>query len=120
MIEVQNAEQDNMLEIKALEKLSEQDLDMLVPVLEDHVNTHNPSCLLVIIENFKGWSDSAAFWKDIKLDTKFAGKFNQIAVAGDREWEKWLIRIFGPAASSEIKYFPLTDLSEARNWLINY
>lgn len=117
MIEVLNAEQDNILEIKAMEKMSPEDLNKLTPVLEDHVDANEEPRLLVLIEKFKGWTEPAAFWKDFELDAKFIGKFSRIAVAGDREWEKWMVKIFAPLTPGEIKYFDIRDLPRARTWL---
>lgn len=117
MLEVLNTKRDNILEIRTENKVSEQDLEQFVPVLKDHIADHEHPCLLVTLEGFEGWSEITAFWKDLKLDSKYADQFNKIAIAGDKTWLKWLTKTFSSAVSSEIKYFDKTELQHARNWL---
>lgn len=117
MIEVLNTDQDNILGIKSSEKMTPEELDKMDPVLEDHIEAYANPRLLMVIEDFKGWSEPKAFWKDFKLDSKSIGEFDQIAFVGDREWENWFVKIFAPIAPGKIKYFDIGDLPRARIWL---
>ncbi len=118
MIDAQSNEQsDGLLEVKASEKLTKADLDHLEPVIEKYVAETIRPRLLLVMEEFDGWEDVGAFFKDLHMDSKYIGKFDRIAISGDAEWEALLTKMVNPLTSSEIKFFDLAKITQARKWL---
>lgn len=97
-------------------KLTKGDLDDLVPVLKKHISASKDPHLIMILEDFKGWEDTAAFWKDLQLDVEYIGHFDRIAVVGDQKWEEWGTRLVDPITKEELKFFPIDQAEDAWNW----
>ena len=118
MIEV-NTSRDNILPIYVTNKLTKGDLDDLVPLLKQEIAKSDHPHLLMIMEDFKGWEDTAAFWKDLKLDNEYIGFFDRIAVVGDKKWQEWGTRLVNPITKEELQFFPLSNAEIAWNWIQN-
>lgn len=116
MIEVNEKMSNGILAMKASGKLSEEDLNNLVPVLKKHVAENSDPHLIMILEDFKGWKDTAAFWKDVQLDAEYIGHFDRIAIVGDKKWQDWGTRIFNPITKEEWKFFPIDKAADAWDW----
>lgn len=115
MIEVNTKTDKDILAIKATGKLTKGDLDDLVPVLKKHISASKDPHLIMILEDFKGWEDTAAFWKDLQLDVEYIGHFDRIAVVGDQKWEEWGTRLVDPITKEELKFFPIDQAKDAWN-----
>lgn len=117
MIEVNR--ENEVLALHISGKLSEQEFDALALPLREYVQQVADPHLLMIMEHFTGWKSTAAFWKDIKLDVQYIGKFERIAIAGDRKWQQWATRLLNPLTRSRMRFFDLDDTDEAWNWIEN-
>ena len=117
MIEIDNSPNTEILEVKAIETLSQSDFDHLRPVLEKHVAENTQPRLLLVMEEFKGWDDTKALWQDLKMDTKHINDFVRIALVGDAEWEKWMTKLVNPLTPNEIRFFKPGKIAHARRWL---
>lgn len=118
MIDVQSNEQsEGILEVKASEKLTKADLDHLESVVEKYVAETIRPRLLLVMEEFGGWKDAGAFFKDLKMDSKYIGEFERIAVIGDAGWKAMLTKMINPLTSSEMKFFEHAEITQARRWL---
>lgn len=118
MIDVQENPNSNILELKVVEELTASDIDHLEPVVDKHVKESDHPCLLLLMEEFSGWEDAAAFWKDLKMDTEYISDFNRIALLGDAKWEEWFTKLIDPVTPNEIKFFELHKIEHARKWLL--
>ena len=112
-----NASQDNILSINVSNKLTKGDLDDLVPLLKEKVAESDHPHLLMILEDFNGWKNAETFWKDLKLDNKYIGSFDRIAVVGEKKWQKWGTKLVNPITKEELKYFPIDQLDNAWEWI---
>lgn len=119
MIEV-NAETDhNILTIKASGKLSKEDLDDLESALKKFTTVSDDPHLIMVLEDFSGWEDTATFWKDLQLDTEYIGHFDRIAVVGDKKWQEWGTRLVDPITKEKLTFFPIDQANKAWDWLRN-
>ncbi len=117
MITIQENYNDDVLQLTVQGKLSEEDLSDLVPDLKKHIeNTDHPH-LLMLLDRFGGYESASAFMKDLKLDSQYIGKFDRIAVIGDKEWEKWAVQVLNPITSEDLKFFSLNEKDQAENWI---
>lgn len=118
MLTVNNNESQNgVLALQVTDKLTEGDLNDLVPVLKKHVSQHNDPHLILVMENFKGWEDAAAFWKDLRLDAEYIGSFDRIAIIGEEKWQQWGTQLLNPLFNEELQFFSLDHAGSAWNWI---
>lgn len=117
MIEVKEATNESILVMRVTGRLTKDDLERLVAPLQEHVEHSDNPRLLMIMENFKGWENVAAFWKDLKLDTTYIGYFEKIAVIGEEKWEQWLIDLTNSLTKSEMKFFETDEADNAWSWI---
>ncbi|WP_441000456.1 STAS/SEC14 domain-containing protein [Fodinibius sp. SL11] len=117
MIELNAHTDDDILAIKVSGKLSKADLDDLKPALNKFTTVTDDPHLIMILEDFGGWADTAAFWKDLQLDAEFIGYFDRIAVVGDKQWQEWGTKLVNPITKEELMFFPIDQSKEAWNWV---
>lgn len=117
MIDVRDNSAPDVLEMKVTQKLTSADYDHLEPVLEKHVAESVRPKLLLIMEQFSGWDSPEAFWKDLKLDTAYLGKFHRIALVGDARWEEWGTKLINPLTPADMKFFKPKETRHALRWL---
>jgi hypothetical protein len=117
MIEIQEGKSPETLEIKIMEKVSEADLDHLIPVMKAHIAETADPRLLLIMEEFGGWDSVGAFLDELNMEANYLQKYNRIALVGDQPWEKWMTKIRNIVTAHEIKFFPAASIQHARKWL---
>lgn len=108
--------QHNIIYTIAEEKLTDEDYDRLIPLLQEKVRSFGKIRWYFEMKQFEGWSLSA-MWRDIKFDFKNLENLERIAMVGDKKWEKELTLLMKPFTGAQIKYFELTDKEEAKNWI---
>lgn len=116
MIEVNEHANQGVLALKVTGTLTEEDLDDLVPTLKTHISSEDPH-LLMIMEDFHGWEDAAAVWKDLQLDAEYIGYFDRIAVVGNKKWQEWGTRLMNPITKEELKFFSIDQAEKAWEWV---
>jgi hypothetical protein len=43
--------------------------------------------------------------------------FDRIAMVGDRKWEKWMATLGKPFTRAKIRYFDVSEIDAAWNWI---
>lgn len=117
MIDVQEIQTPDVLEVKVTEKLSSADFDHLKPVIEKHIAESAHPKMLMVMEQFSGWDSAKTFWKDLKMDASYIGKFDRIAMVGDAKWEEWGTKLISPVLPAKIKFFKPEETQYALRWL---
>ena len=112
---VENTE-TRMLEVKASGKLSANDYETLEPGVEKLIESSGKIKVLFIMHDFHGW-EMGAVWEDIKFATKHCHDIDQIAMIGEKDWERWMATICKPFTMAKIKYFEAHDMESAWDWL---
>jgi len=105
------------LEMRVYGKLTHEDYQTIVPMLDNMINSIEDPQINVLIDArlFEGWELKAA-WDDFKFGIKNLLKFNKIAVVGNSSLKKFLVKLanwFMP--SGEIKYFE--TINDAYEWI---
>ncbi len=116
MIEVNAHTDDDILAIKASGTLSKEDLDDLEPALNKFTTASDDPHLIMILEDFGGWHDTASFWKDLQLDAEYMGYFDRIAIVGEKKWQQWGTQLMDPITKEELKFFPIDRAGDAWKW----
>ena len=73
--------------------------------------------ILAILENFSGW-ERGADWNDLDFMISHGNEIAKIAIVGEPRWEPEALAFAGAGfRRAPVKYFPTTQLAEARAWL---
>lgn len=104
------------LYFKAVGKLTHEDFELMVPMLESTLGEvrHPDVKALFDCTEFQGWELQAA-WDDFKLGLRHGNVFTKIAIFGKKPWHKAMSNIAKWFTSGEVKYFE--DANDARVWL---
>jgi ubiquinone/menaquinone biosynthesis C-methylase UbiE len=105
-----------LLEVHASGKLRHEDYVRFVPEFDRLAEQHGKLRVLFEMENFHGW-DASALWDDIKFDLRHFAAIDRLAIAGERNWQKWMGKVCRPFTSAGIRYFNNAELDRARGWL---
>ena len=73
-------------------KLSHQDYERFVPLLEKLIEEHGSVRCLVEITDLHG-IELRALWDKIKPNVRHARQIERCTVVGDRAWEAWMTRL---------------------------
>ncbi len=73
--------------------------------------------VLVIVGGFKGW-EHGADWGDMDFFVDHDRQIEKIAIVADPKWELQTLMFAGAGVrSGQVKFFPPTQLTQARAWL---
>lgn len=73
--------------------------------------------LLAILEDFQGW-EKGADWNDLDFMLTHGEGIAKIAIVGDKRWEAEALAFAGIGfRRAPVKFFPSSDLAEARAWI---
>ena len=116
MIEQIPQSSEKVLGFKLSGKLHDEAYKNFVPVIDGAVTKQGKIRLLAQFNDFHGW-DLHALWDDIKFSTTHCTKIERIALVGDKAWEKWMAKVCKPFTMAKIKYFDLSEVDAAKEWL---
>ena len=92
--------------------------DRLGPWLEQRLaGPTRPLRLLVLAQDWQGWVSLDAAWADLKLDLRFAGKFERVAIVGDSRWQEWMTNLSRLFISTELRWFDASQAEAAKAWV---
>ncbi|MFC3032433.1 STAS/SEC14 domain-containing protein [Pseudoalteromonas fenneropenaei] len=118
-IGVERLEQQIFVSLKAVGKLTHDDYQLMIPLLESALNQVERPHIDVLFDasEWQGWELQAA-WDDFKFGLKHGKEFNKIAVVGAGvSSESWLATVASWFVSGEVRFFD-TRLN-ALAWLDN-
>ena len=116
MIEQIAQTSENVLGFKLSGKLHDEDYKMFVPVIDAAAAKQGTIRVLAQFDDFHGW-DLHALWDDIKFSTTHCTKIERIALVGDKAWEKWKAKVCKPFTMAKIRYFDVSEIAPAKEWL---
>lgn len=107
----------SVIEVIVNGRLLREENKELIVQLEAAIERHGSIRLLIRLEDFRG-VDIRAVIEGLKSDCRHLGKFERIAVVGDRLWEEWITRIGALVVTVETRYFDVHSLPEAEAWIL--
>lgn len=97
--------------------LTDDDYRVFVPAVEEELDkAAGPAKMLVILEDFHGWTPKA-IWDDIVLTTHHFHDLQRIAVVGESRWERWMTIVCRPFTGAKIRYFDADEEQGAWEWV---
>lgn len=116
MIEELDSRSGNTLGFKMIGKLHDDDYRTFVPRVDQAIAEEGKIRMLAWFHDFEGW-DMHALWDDIKFATTHCTKIERLAMVGERTWEKWMAKVCAPFTMAKVKYFDVSEIDAAWQWL---
>jgi hypothetical protein len=116
VIETIQMDSPNILGFKLSGKLHDEDYKTFVPTVEAAVTAEGKVRLFAQLEDFHGW-DMRASWDDFKFGLKHNRDIERVAMVGDHKWERWMSVLCRPFTSAKVRYFDVSEIDAARNWV---
>ena len=113
---IELAASGNLLEVQLSGKLTKESYQELVPVVDEQIQQHGKLRILVVLNDFHGWT-VGAMWEDMKFDLKHWKDIERLAIVGESSWEKGMATFCKPFTAAKIKYFEHSQVDEAREWV---
>ena len=109
----------DVLAIEAVGNVTHEDYrSILIPKAEAMMAEGPIKMIFVIGKEFSGY-DLEALWDDGAFGIKHWREFKRIAVVGDQAWMRAAVSIFAPFFPAEVRLFNLSELSAAKDWIID-
>jgi hypothetical protein len=116
MVQIESIE-GNTIGVKVVDKLTDEDYkNVLVPGLEQVLESHDKVRVLVDATDFEGWNPAAA-WDDVTFGMKHRNDFEKLAIVGGKEWMNWGAKLGARFMSGAVKTFSSEELEQAREWI---
>jgi hypothetical protein len=118
MIEVLSESERNILILRAVGKLTDQDYkNVLSPRLESIIRKQGKARLLLDMgDEFHGW-EGAAMWDDFRFGMAHRNDFEKVGVIGGPRWVAWCMKLGALLMSGEVRNFAASERDEAFTWI---
>ena len=104
------------LEVSVTGKFEKEDYKLFVPAAEELIKEQGKIRVLFVMHDFHGWT-AGALWEDIKFDLKHFNHIERLAIVGESKWEHGMAVFCRPFTTARLKYFDISKLSDARDWI---
>ena len=109
----------DVLAIEAVGTVTHDDYrTVLIPKAEAMMAEGPIKMLYVVGTEFTGY-ELEALWDDGAFGIKHWHEFRRIAVVADQSWMRAAISMFSPFFPAEVRLFNLSELSVAKNWIVD-
>ena len=114
-IEIKDTNDGKVLEVRLSGKLTKEDYESFVPVVERLVRQHGKIRLLVVMHDFHGWT-AGALWEDTKFAAHHFTDIDRLAVVGETKWQHGMAVFCKPFTAATVRYFDHTAINDANAW----
>lgn len=119
MIEILPQSTETCIGFKVSGKVTSEDYDVLLPVLDDAISAHGQINLLAEMGDLKGWAGLDAAKADFKLGTQQYRQVEKAAFVGDEKWQEWMVKVFSLfTRRTHERFFKSEQLDEAWQWVL--
>jgi len=108
--------EDNVLRVEVSGRLTQEDYDDLVPSWESFIARHGKIRMVFVMRDFHGWEPHAA-WDDFRFDLQHRQQVERIAMVGEKKWQHWMTKVAAWFVDANVRYFDVSDESEAERWV---
>ncbi len=118
MIQKLNESSGKVIGFKLSGKLTDSEYKVFVAGVETIIADQGKIRLLMIVDYPQDF-DLKAAWDDLVFWIKHIKDIEQLAIVGQKEWEKWIELLEKPLIRTEVKYYNALCLQDAWSWLRN-
>jgi len=105
-----------ILEVRITGKLTKEDYEQFVPLSEEMIRENGKIRVLFVMHDFHGWT-AGALWDDLKFDLKHFAHIERLAIVGESKWEHGMAIFCKPFTLGKVRYFDISKLDDAREWI---
>lgn len=118
MIEILPDFSDNIVALACKRHVTKRDYEtVLIPRVEEALKQHKKVRLYYQIgSDFTGIAPGAV-WEDFKVGMEHLSRWERIAIVTDVDWIRHTMKVFGFLIPGELKVFPSSETSQARDWI---
>jgi hypothetical protein len=116
MFQILSFTKDNIVAIRAKDKVTKDDYEKIDPLLTKTVKDHDKINLYLEIMDIKGVTPKA-MWEDFKAYFNYVNRIKKIAVVGEDNWTRALTVTIRPWMKGEVRYFTANESLEAKRWI---
>ena len=119
MIELLTGFPDNVVAVRCIGRVTKSDYDaMLVPAVEKALKAHEKVRLYYEAGPEFSGIDPAAAWEDFKVGIEHLARWQRVAVVTHLDWMRITVRIFSFIMPGDVRVFPVTEIEQARDWIM--
>lgn len=107
----------NVIEFTVDDGVTKEAFDMVAAKIDSVIQTHGKVRLIEVVHKI-GSLEPAAIWADLKFSPNHLKYFSHVAVVADQKWIEWMTIIGKPFLSAQVRVFPLAQIDEARQWIL--
>lgn len=96
--------------------VTKEDVESVIPVVEKLIEKYQKIKCLLILDNVKGYT-LGGFLADFNFYFKHKNAFGNMAIVGDKEFEKAMIELFDKLLPGKAKYFDMSEKDQAKKWI---
>lgn len=116
MIHLLNSEKENLIAAKVSGEISKEEVQKLHPLIHEIIDKNKKVDFYLELHDFHGY-DLKGMWEDLKIDAAHISDYGNMAIVGEKKWQKWASRAIDIFTGSKVKYFDLTDKESAKEWI---
>lgn len=106
----------NILFAEVTDWITKEDVESVIPLVEEMLVDHKKINMFIHLNELKGYT-VAGFFADFGFYLKHKDRFHYVAVVGDKEYEKAATEIFDNFMPGKVKYFDVSNLFKAKEWI---
>lgn len=111
-----NQPRPGVFELNIEDTLEAQDYRKFTPIVDAFIEEYGKAHLLVRLPTeFK--VTAGALWEDLKFGASHFNDIERLAIVSDDPTQSWLASIARPFTNAEVRFFPSTELDDARAWI---
>ncbi len=117
--DIELIETEKYVNLKITGKLEKEDYDFFVPEIVREIENHGKVNMLVELIDFHGWTAGAA-WEDTKFGILHFNDIEQLAIVGDKSWEKGMAIFCKGFTTAKVRYFDAKEKGQreaAESWV---
>ena len=103
-------------ELRVLGRVTDHDMDEIVPKLETFIDKHGTIRLLEGIERFDGFDPSTVL-DGMKFDLRHISDVTHVAVVSDVPWVSFMTSAAAMVMPITVRVFSMSQIDEARAWI---
>ena len=105
-----------IFELRVVGRVTDHDMETIIPKLEDFIARHGTVRILEIIERFDGF-DPTTILDGIKFDIKHLKDVSHAAIVSDIPWVSFMTNAFAMVSPVVVRTFSMDELEAAREWI---
>ena len=104
-----------VVEIRVVGRVTEHDMEVIIPKLEAYIEKHGTIRLVEIIERFEGF-DPTTILDGMKFDIKHLRNISHAAIVSDIGWVSMMTSAAAMVMPLMVRVFSMAELNAARAW----